>query len=52
MDTVQFKVNLPKDIREWLAERAKREMRSTSAQLVILLRGMMDKASDEPDRQE
>lgn len=41
MKPIQFKVNLPPDVKEWLEEEAHRNVRSQGAQIVACLRHAM-----------
>lgn len=41
---VQFKFNLPADLKRWLEQEAKREVRSQGAQVVYCLRAAMQQA--------
>lgn len=40
-ESVQFKLNLPADVKAWLAEQATRNLRSQSAEIVATLRERM-----------
>jgi hypothetical protein len=46
MKIVQFKMNLPADVKEWLKQEARRNLRSQSAQIVMCLRREMEKQDD------
>jgi hypothetical protein len=39
----QFKVNLPADVKEWLAEQAKVNLRSQTSEIVLALREKMQR---------
>lgn len=41
MKLIQFKVNLPADVKAWLEDEAKRNVRSQGAQIVSCLRAAM-----------
>lgn len=41
MKIIQFKVNLPADVKAWLEDEAKRNVRSQGAQIVACLRAAM-----------
>lgn len=41
MKTIQFKLNLPSDVKLWLEEEAVRNLRSQGAQVVTCLRAAM-----------
>ena len=43
MKVIQFKMNLPADVKEWLEQEALRNLRSQSAQIVMCLRQEMEK---------
>lgn len=45
---VQFKFNLPADLKRWLEQEAKREVRSQGAQVVYCLRAAMQRAEQHP----
>jgi hypothetical protein len=46
MKTIQFKLNLPSDVKAWLEEEAVRNLRSQGAQVVTLLRAAMSRQAD------
>jgi len=37
----QFKVNMPEDVKEWLAKEARQNMRSQTAEIVLALKEKM-----------
>ncbi|MCA0961150.1 DNA-binding protein [Salipiger bermudensis] len=41
MEKKQFKLNLPADVKAWLAEQAKNNLRSQSQEVVLALREKM-----------
>jgi hypothetical protein len=43
MKPIQFKLNLPADVKAWLEEEAVRNLRSQGAQVVSCLRGVMSR---------
>ena len=43
MKTVQFKLNLPSDVKTWLEEEAVRNVRSQGSQVVSCLRAAMSR---------
>lgn len=43
-DTVQFKLNLPREVKRWLEEQAKANIRSQGAEVVSILRERMERA--------
>lgn len=45
---VQFKFSLPADLKQWLEQEAKREVRSQGAQVVYCLRAAMQQAEQHP----
>ena len=45
---VQFKFNLPTDLKRWLEREAKREVRSQGAQVVYCLCAAMQQAEQHP----
>lgn len=47
MRLVQFKVNLPADVKAWLEAEAKRNIRSQGAQIVACLRAAMSQQSQQ-----
>ena len=40
-DVAQFKLNIPREVKDWLAEEAARNMRSQAAEIVITLQTRM-----------
>lgn len=50
MKTIQFKLNLPSDVKAWLEEEAVRNLRSQGAQVVTLLRAAMSRQVDVCER--
>jgi hypothetical protein len=42
----QFKLTIPAEIKDWLAERAARNLRSQSAEIILALRDKMEHDSD------
>ncbi|QCM09097.1 Arc family DNA-binding protein [Agrobacterium tumefaciens] len=42
-DHHQFKVNLPTDVKEWLAEQAKANLRSQTSEIILALREKMQR---------
>lgn len=40
-DQVQFKVNLPEHVKQWLAEEANRNMRSQTAEVILAIKEKM-----------
>lgn len=46
MKVIQFKMNLPADVKEWLKQEARRNLRSQSAQIVMCLRREMERQDD------
>lgn len=40
-DVTQFKLNIPREVKEWLAEEAARNMRSQAAEIVMTLQNRM-----------
>lgn len=45
--TVQFKLNLPLDVKEWLEAQAASNMRSQGAEIVVSLRERMTRADQQ-----
>lgn len=45
-DSVQFKLNLPADVKSWLETTAKKNIRSQGAEIVACIRAAMDRAED------
>lgn len=43
-EKVQFKLNLPADVKEWLSEQAARNIRSQGSEIVAILRERMAQA--------
>lgn len=41
MEQKQFKLMVPKDVKEWLAEQAQKNMRSQSSEVIMALREKM-----------
>lgn len=41
MEQKQFKLMIPKDVKDWLAEQAQKNMRSQSSEVVVALREKM-----------
>lgn len=37
-DVVQFKLNIPNDIKDWLADEASRNMRSQTSEIILALK--------------
>ena len=44
---VQFKMNLPADVKVWLAEQAERNLRSQGAEVVYRLREAMNQSAQQ-----
>lgn len=42
----QFKLTIPNEIKEWLADRAERNLRSQSAEIILALREKMEREAD------
>lgn len=47
MKLIQFKMNLPADVKAWLEAEAKRNVRSQGAQIVACLRAAMSQQSQQ-----
>lgn len=43
-ETVQFKLAMPSDVKDWLAARAASSLRSQSAEIILILRERMNRA--------
>lgn len=41
--TSQFKLNIPDDVKEWLANQASRNMRSQTAEVILALKEKMSR---------
>lgn len=42
----QFKLTIPTEIKEWLADQAERNLRSQSAEIILALREKMEREAD------
>lgn len=42
----QFKLNIPNDVKEWLADQAHRNMRSQTAEIVLALKEKMGRQAE------
>jgi len=42
----QFKLNIPNDVKAWLAEQAERNMRSQTAEIVLALKEKMRRQAE------
>ncbi|WCE67979.1 Arc family DNA-binding protein [Sulfitobacter faviae] len=42
MEQKQFKLMIPRDVKDWLASQAKKNMRSQSSEIVMALREKME----------
>lgn len=47
IDTRQFKMNLPKDVKEWLADQAAKNLRSQSNEIILAIREKMQRLAEE-----
>lgn len=45
-DDPQMKIRLPADVKEWLAEAARRNLRSQTAEIVLALREKMQTSAE------
>jgi len=45
---IQFKLNLPEDVKLWIAERAKANVRSQGSEVVAIIRAAMAQAEANP----
>ena len=52
MKTIQFKLNLPSDVKNWLVEEAVRNLRSQGSQVVSCLRTAMSQQGSVQERAE
>lgn len=45
----QFKINIPPDVKDWLAEQAHKNLRSQTAEIVLALREKMKRENEKAD---
>jgi hypothetical protein len=43
---IQFKINLPEDVKRWIAQEAEKNMRSQSAEIIFTLKEKMRREMD------
>ena len=43
----QFKIVLPVEMKDWLAERAKENLRSISGEIILAIREQMDRVNED-----
>ncbi|QDP53953.1 Arc family DNA-binding protein [Sulfitobacter faviae] len=48
MEQKQFKLVIPRDVKDWLANQAKKNMRSQSSEIVMALREKMEAGDAAP----
>lgn len=46
MSISQFKINIPTDVKKWLAEQARKNMRSQTAEIVLALKEKMSREAE------
>jgi hypothetical protein len=46
MSVKQYKLNVPEDVKAWLVEQSKRNLRSQSQEVILALREKMEAQSD------
>ncbi|NSL22890.1 Arc family DNA-binding protein [Agrobacterium tumefaciens] len=51
MAQVQFKLNLPHDIKEWLEEKARQNLRSQNSEVILALREKINRETQKADAQ-
>lgn len=47
----QFKLNIPSDVKDWLAEQADKNLRSQTAEIVLALREKMKRENEKASAQ-
>lgn len=47
MDTRPFKLNMPADVKEWLAREAERNLRSQTQEIILALREKMSREAEQ-----
>lgn len=47
----QFKINLPPDVKEWLEDQARQNLRSQSSEVILALREKMHTQTQKADAQ-
>lgn len=45
-NVTQFKINLPSEVKHWLAEQAEKNMRSQTSEIILALKEKMSRQSE------